>query len=99
VGAILLLPASYVWPVVLLTAGLMVGTLRFAHLGRLILKQVPKPLFYTISAAIIVIISFVLKTRNGELFGGVILGSVLIYMVIGRIYIQKTLSEKPTTRH
>jgi CDP-diacylglycerol--serine O-phosphatidyltransferase len=98
-GAILLLPAPYVWPVVLLTTGLMVSTLRFAHLGRLILKQVPKPLFYTISAGIIVIIAFVLKTRNGELFGGVILGSVLTYMVIGRIYIQRILSEKSTTRH
>ncbi|MFN2436855.1 MAG: CDP-alcohol phosphatidyltransferase family protein, partial [Desulfotignum sp.] len=98
-GAILLLPASYVWPVVLLTAGLMVSTLRFAHLGRLILKQVPKPVFYTISAAIIVIISFVLKTRNGELFGGVILGSVLIYMVIGRVCIQKIQTLESTTRH
>lgn len=98
-GAILLLPAPYVWPMVLLTTGLMVGTLRFAHLGRLILKQVPKPVFYTISAGIIVIIAFVLKTRNGELFGGVILGSVLIYMIIGRVYIQKILSADPTTRH
>ncbi|MCF8088262.1 MAG: CDP-alcohol phosphatidyltransferase family protein [Desulfotignum sp.] len=98
-GAILLLPAPYVWPMVLLTTGLMVGTLRFAHLGRLILKQVPKPAFYTISAAVIVIIAFVLKTRNEELFGGVILGSVLIYMVIGRVCIQKVLSAESTTRH
>ncbi len=98
-GAILLLPAQYVWPMVLLTTGLMVSTLRFAHLGRLILKQVPKPVFYTISAAIIVIIAFVLKTRNGELFGAVILGSVFIYMVIGRVCILKILSAEPTTRH
>jgi CDP-diacylglycerol--serine O-phosphatidyltransferase len=46
-----------------------------------------------------VIIAFVLKTRNGELFGGVILGSVLIYMVIGRVCILKILSAEPTTRH
>ena len=98
-GAILLIPPQYVWPVVLLTTGLMVSTLRFAHLGRLILKQVPKPLFYTISAAIIVIIAFVLKTRNGELFGGVILGSVLIYMVIGRMCIQRVRTLESTTRH
>jgi CDP-diacylglycerol--serine O-phosphatidyltransferase len=99
-GAILLIPFQYVWPVVLLTTGLMVSTLRFAHLGRLILKQVPKPLFYTISAAIVVIISFVLKTRNGELFGGVILASVLIYMVIGRMCIQRVQTfESTTTRH
>jgi CDP-diacylglycerol--serine O-phosphatidyltransferase len=99
-GAILLIPFQYVWPVGLLTTGLMVSTLRFAHLGRLILKQVPKPLFYTISAAIVVIISFVLKTRNGELFGGVILASVLIYMVIGRMCIQRVQTfESTTTRH
>jgi CDP-diacylglycerol--serine O-phosphatidyltransferase len=41
----------------------------------------------------------VLKTRNGELFGGVILGSVLIYMVIGRVCIQKVMSAQSTTRH
>ncbi len=98
-GAILLVPSQYVWPVVILTTCLMVSTLRFAHLGRLIMKQVPKPLFYTISAAIVVIIAFVLKTRNGGMFGVVILGSVLIYMVIGRTCIQKIHSQEASTRH
>jgi CDP-diacylglycerol---serine O-phosphatidyltransferase len=86
-GAALVLPAQFMWAVVAITTGLMVSTIRFAHLGRIILKQVPKPLFFTISAAIIVVIAFVLKTRNVELFGYFILSSVLLYLFIGRMFI------------
>jgi CDP-diacylglycerol--serine O-phosphatidyltransferase len=80
-GAALVMPAQFMWAVVVITTGLMVSTMRFAHLGRIILKQVPRPLFFTISAAIIVVIAFVLKTRNVELFGYVILSSVLLYIL------------------
>jgi CDP-diacylglycerol---serine O-phosphatidyltransferase len=86
-GAALVMPVHFMWAVVVLTTGLMVSTIRFAHLGRVIMKQIPKPVFYTISAGIIVIIAFVLKTRNVELFGYVILTSVLLYAFIGRMFI------------
>lgn len=89
-GGALALPAQFMGIVVIITTGLMVSTIRFAHLGRIILKQVPKPLFFMISAAIIVIIAFVLKTRNVELFGYVILGSVLLYIFIGKAFIGRT---------
>lgn len=88
-GAALVLPAQFMWAVVVITTFLMVSTIRFAHLGRVILKQVPKPLFFSISAAIIVIIAFVLKTRNVELFGYFILSSILLYLFIGRKCIAK----------
>jgi CDP-diacylglycerol---serine O-phosphatidyltransferase len=88
-GAALVLPAQFMWAVVVITTFLMVSTIRFAHLGRVILKQVPKPLFFTISAAIIVVIAFVLKTRNVELFGYFILSSILLYLFIGRKCIAK----------
>ncbi|MCA1784376.1 MAG: phosphatidylserine synthase, partial [Desulfobacteraceae bacterium] len=92
-GAALVLPAQFMWAVVAITTGLMVSTIRFAHLGRIILKQVPKPLFFTISAGIIVVIAFVLKTRNVELFGYFILSCVLLYLFIGRMFITKKTPE------
>ncbi|HKJ99953.1 MAG TPA: CDP-alcohol phosphatidyltransferase family protein [Desulfotignum sp.] len=83
-GAALIMPPQFLWGVVVIATALMVSTIRFAHLGRVILKQVPKPLFYTLSAGTIMVIAFVLKTRNVELFGTIILCCVLAYIFIGR---------------
>ncbi|MCA1792274.1 MAG: CDP-alcohol phosphatidyltransferase family protein [Desulfotignum sp.] len=94
-GAALVLPAQFMWAVVVITTFLMVSTIRFAHLGRVILKQVPKPLFFTISAGVIVVIAFVLKTRNVELFGYFILSSILLYLFIGRMFTTKTPGNNP----
>ena len=63
----------------------MVSHIRFAHFGRVILRQIPKPVFFVISAAIIVTISFIFKTRSVQMFGYLILGSIMIYMVVGII--------------
>jgi CDP-diacylglycerol--serine O-phosphatidyltransferase len=83
-GASLVIPAGYLWVVVILTVALMVSRIRFAHLGRVIVKQLPKPIFFSISAAVIIIIAFVLKTKNVDLFGYFILSSVLLYILVGR---------------
>jgi len=86
-GAALIMPPQFLWGVVVLATALMVSTIRFAHLGRVILKQVPKPLFFTLSAGTIMVIAFVLKTRNVELFGYIILCCVLAYIFIGRRFL------------
>lgn len=86
-GAALIMPPQFLWGVVVIATALMVSTIRFAHLGRVILKQVPKPLFYTLSAGTIMVIAFVLKTRNVELFGTIILCCVLAYIFIGRKFL------------
>ncbi|MFO7884910.1 MAG: CDP-alcohol phosphatidyltransferase family protein [Desulfobacteraceae bacterium] len=86
-GAALVLPAQFMGWVVLLTTALMISTIRFAHLGRIILKQVPRPLFFILSAAIIMIFAFVLKTRNVELFGYIVLASVAAYLFISRRFV------------
>jgi len=67
-----------------LSVGLMVSHIRFAHFGRVILKQLPRPLFFMLSAMIIVTISFVLKTKSVQMFGYLILSSVILYMIAGR---------------
>lgn len=86
-GALIVLGASLVvqpillWAVATLSVGLMVSHIRFAHFGRVILKQIPKPLFFLASATLIVTIAFVLKTKNVQMFGYLILCSVLLYMI------------------
>jgi len=91
-GALIVLGASLVFQpnllcaVAVLSVGLMVSHIRFAHFGRVILKQIPKPLFFLMSATIIVTIAFVLKTKNSQMFGYLILCSVLLYMIAGKIW-------------
>ncbi|MFH2093469.1 MAG: CDP-alcohol phosphatidyltransferase family protein [Pseudomonadota bacterium] len=89
-GALMVLGASLVsspivlWAVTGLSVGLMVSQIQFAHFGRVILKKIPKPLFFLISASIIVMLAFIFKTKNVQMFGYLILGSVLVYIVSGR---------------
>lgn len=86
-GGCLVVSPNMLIVVSLLSAALMVSHIRFAHFGRIILKQIPKPLFFVISTTIIITLTFVLKTKNAEMFGYLILGSVLVYMVTGRKWI------------
>jgi CDP-diacylglycerol---serine O-phosphatidyltransferase len=83
-GAALVVPADYLWIVAMFSVGFMVSHIRFAHFGRVILKQVPKPLFFMACAALVLIISFIIKTKNVQMFGYLILFTVLMYMVVGR---------------
>lgn len=85
--AVLVLPPNLLSMIALLSTGFMVSHIRFAHFGRIILKRIPKPLFFMISAAIVVIIAFILKTKNAEIFGYLILGSVMLYMLAGRKWV------------
>jgi CDP-diacylglycerol--serine O-phosphatidyltransferase len=94
-GALIVLGASLVsapgilWALTSLSVGLMVGHIRFAHFGRVILKHIPKPVFFLISASIIVTLSFIFKTKNAQMLGYLILGSVLVYMLVGRKWIPR----------
>lgn len=95
-GALIVLGTSLVsgpillWFFTAVSTVLMVSNIRFAHLGRVILKQIPKPIFFLISATIIVILAYILKTKNAQIFGYLILASVVFYLAAGRIWAQKT---------
>ena len=78
------------WIFAVLSVGLMVSHIRFAHFGRVILKEIPKPLFFIVCSTITVTIAFVLKTKNVQMFGYLILCSVFLYMIIGRQWVPKT---------
>jgi CDP-diacylglycerol--serine O-phosphatidyltransferase len=88
-GASLVAPPVMLWGLAGISVGLMVTHIRFVHFGRVILKQIPKPVFFVISAAIVITLSFIFKTKNVQMFGYLILGSVFVYMVIGRRWIIK----------
>ncbi len=87
-GAALVVPADYLWIVAVLSVGLMISHVRFAHFGRVILKQIPKPLFFLTCAALVLIIAFIVKTKNVQMFGYFILFTVLTYMIVGRKYLK-----------
>jgi CDP-diacylglycerol--serine O-phosphatidyltransferase len=67
-----------------LSIGLMVSHVRFAHFGRMVLKKVPKPIFFTLGAIMIIILVYITKTKSVTLFGYFILLSVTAYMLVGR---------------
>ncbi|MCP3942811.1 MAG: phosphatidylserine synthase [Desulfobacteraceae bacterium] len=94
-GALIVLGASLIstpgilWGMTSLSVALMVSHIRFAHFGRVILKHIPKQLFFLISASIIVTLSFIFKTKNVQMFGYLILISVIVYVVAGRKWIHQ----------
>jgi CDP-diacylglycerol--serine O-phosphatidyltransferase len=90
-GAALVFPPNLLWVTAILSVGLMVSHIRFAHFGRVILKQIPRPLFYLASATVIVTIAFILKTKSVQMFGYLILVSVVIYMLGGRKWLPTDL--------
>jgi len=83
-GGALVAQPSLLWVITLISAALMASKMRFAHFGRLIIKRIPRPIFFLMCAVQVVILAFVFKTKNVELFGFIILGSMLLYMLIGR---------------
>ncbi len=90
-GAALVFPPVVLWLIAGISVGLMVSHIRFAHFGRVIMKQIPRPLFFLASATVTVTIAFILKTKSVQMFGYLILCSVIIYMLAGRKWLQPNL--------
>ncbi|MGD9158400.1 MAG: CDP-alcohol phosphatidyltransferase family protein [Desulfobacteraceae bacterium] len=82
-GASLVASSAVLWGLTFISIALMVSHIRFAHFGRIILKQIPKPVFFVFSAAIIVTLSFIFKTRSVQMFGYLILGAITVYIAVG----------------
>ena len=88
-GSSLIATPGILWGLTGISVGLMVSHIRFVHFGRVLLKQIPKPIFFLISASIIIMLSFIFKTKNVEMFGYLIIGSVIVYMIAGRKWINR----------
>ncbi len=85
-GASLVSNPAWLWFFTGLSTVLMVSHIRFAHFGRVILKKIPKPLFFLMSATIIVALAYLLKTKNAQMFGYMILCSAGMYIIAGRMW-------------
>jgi CDP-diacylglycerol--serine O-phosphatidyltransferase len=83
-GALAVDSSALLWLIAVVSVGLMVSHLRFAHFGRIIISTIPRPLFFLMCSCMVVTISFVLRTQNAQMFGYLILASVTLYMIIGR---------------
>lgn len=83
-GASLIAPPNLLSAIAMVSVGLMISHIQFTHFGRVILKQMPRPVFFLASSMITVIIAFVLKTKNVHMFGYLLLGSVILYVIAGR---------------
>ncbi|SHO52221.1 CDP-alcohol phosphatidyltransferase family protein [Desulfopila aestuarii] len=93
-GAALIFPPNILLGVAMISVALMVSHIRFAHFGRVILKEMPRPLFFLTSATIIVALAYVFKTKNAEMFGYLILTSVIFYIFAGRKWHAPSESEQ-----
>ena len=78
------LPVWLLWLAAAGSAFLMVSHIQFAHFGRILLKKVPRPVFFSLASAIIVILAFIFKTKSIGMFAALILVSVTVYMIYGR---------------
>lgn len=84
--------------VTLIVSILLVSRIRFAHLSIVLRKKTPKPVFFVLSAAILVILAYILKSRNAHVFGYTILSCAILYLMIGlymaheRTRVQKFIS-------
>lgn len=89
-GAIVALGACLFWRniwitlgFVLITSFLLVSHIRFVHFGRVILQRIPRSLMVIFGFVIVFLIAYLVKVRNPELLGGLLLLCFLIYVLTG----------------
>ena len=69
--------------VVLLTALLMVSHIRFVHFGRVILRRIPRTVIVIFGFLVVFVTAYLIKIRNPETLGAILLVSFLIYVLLG----------------
>ena len=71
------------WGVILLTCYLLVSHIRFVHFGRVILRGIPRTFIVLFGFVVVFIIAYLLKARNPEMLGALLLISFLVYVLTG----------------
>ena len=89
-GAIVVLGACLFWQnawmslsVVLLTSCLLVSHIRFVHFGRVILRRIPRSVMVIFGFVVVFVLTYLIKTRNPEMLGAILLISFSIYVLAG----------------
>ena len=89
-GAMVVLGACLFWQnawmalsVVLLTSYLLVSHIRFVHFGRVILRRIPRAVIVIFGFLVVFVFAYLIKTRDPEMLGAILLISFLIYALTG----------------
>jgi len=69
------------WVVIGLTSFLLVSRIRFFHFGRVTLQRIPRSLMVVFGFVVVFMIAYLIKARNPEMLGAVLLISFLIYVL------------------
>ncbi len=70
-----------IWAVILLISYLLVSHIRFVHFGRVILRRVPRVFIVIFGFIVVFIIAYLIKARDPEMLGALLLMSFLIYLI------------------
>ncbi len=70
------------WAVILLCAYLLVSHIRFVHFGRVILREIPRTFIVIFGFIIVFIIAYMIKVKNPQILGALLLISFLVYALI-----------------
>lgn len=69
------------WAVIIITSYLLVSHIRFVHFGRVILQRIPRALMVIFGFIVVFIIAYLVKARNPETLGALLLFSFLLYVL------------------
>ncbi len=71
------------WVVVLTISYLLISHIRFLHFGRVILRRTSRTVKVIIGFVIVFVIAYLIKARNPQMLGAILLISFLVYAIIG----------------
>ena len=80
-----------IWIVILFNSFLMVSHIRFVHFGRVILRHLPRTLIVIMGFVIVFIIAYLIKAKDSEMLGALLLLCFLIYaMTSSKVMLRKS---------
>lgn len=71
------------WIVILIISYLLVSHVQFLHFGRVILNRISRPIKILMGFVIVLIIAYLIKARDPQLLGAILLLSFMVYVIIG----------------
>jgi CDP-diacylglycerol--serine O-phosphatidyltransferase len=70
------------WVIILFCSFLLVSHIRFVHFGRVILRDIPRTFIVIFGFIIVFIIAYMIKVKDPEILGALLLISFLVYALI-----------------
>lgn len=71
------------WTIIIITSYLLVSHVRFVHFGRVIQRHIPRSLMVIFGFIIVFFFAYLVKAKNPEMLGALLLISFLVYVLAG----------------